>query len=170
MTPQADKLDDILEWQYEEGVDFWKAGAAGRLSRVMIPPHLQTPFEDFLNTNEIDHKIHIEDFAEVDRIFEADQIRRIEMKKVKSAIEPSASPDFSVYWTTEEIDMYCRRLATMYPQLVQREVIATSFEGREVFALKISRGGFGNKPIFFMDGEQSVVSYQIHFRIVSISS
>jgi murein tripeptide amidase MpaA len=43
-------------------------------------------------------------------------------------------------------------LAQTYPQLVTREVLVQSFERRDVFALKISRGGFGNKPIIFIDG------------------
>lgn len=141
-----------MEWRDEEGVDFWRAGAANTLSRVMIPPHLQGPFEDFLARNQVDYSIFLESLDEVEKEFEADRVRRLAMKKLKSAIDPAATPNFEVYWSTDEIDAYCRRLAVMYPQLVERESIATSFEGRDVFALKISTGGFGRKPIFFLDG------------------
>lgn len=141
-----------MEWQFEEDVDFWRTGAAGTFSRVMIPPHLQDAFENFLTSNNIDHKMIIEDVGEVEKGFEAEQVERLQKKAAKSAIEPLSRPDFSVYWTTDEIDAYCRYLAQTYPQLVTRELLTRSFEGREVFALKISRGGFGNKPIFFMDG------------------
>lgn len=118
----------------------------------MIPPNLQSAFENFLINNKIESKVHLEDVGEVEKEFEADRVKRLAAKKTKSAIDPFAAPNFSVYWTNEEIDTYSRRLATMYPQLVQREVIARTFEGRDVFALKISRGGFGRKPALFIDG------------------
>jgi carboxypeptidase A4 len=152
LTPNQDQIDKVLDWQNEAGVDFWRAGAAGRLSRVMIPPNLQQPFETFLKNHEIDYKVHIEDVGEVEKEFEADRVKRLAAKKVKSAVDSFAVPNFSVYWTSDEIDTYSRRLATTYPQLVQREVITRSFEGRDVFALKISRGGFGRKPAVFIDG------------------
>jgi hypothetical protein len=152
VTPNHAQIDKVLEWQYEEGVDFWRAGAADKLSRVMIPPKLQGAFESFLRANEVEYKVHVEDVGEVEKIFEADRVKRLAMKKEKSSVEPSMTPNFSVYWTNEEIDTYCRRLATMYPQLVQREVLVQSFEGRDVFALKLSSGGFGRKPLIFVDG------------------
>jgi murein tripeptide amidase MpaA len=151
-------------------VDFWKAGAAGKLSRVVIPPHLQNSFENFMIVNEIDYKVHIEDVGEVEKEFEADRVRRLKMKKLKSSVDPAAGPDFDVYWTTDEMDIFCRRLAINYPQFVTREVITRSFEGRDVYALKISSGGFGRKPIIFMDGgmharewvSQATVMYLLH--------
>lgn len=150
VTPNANQIDDLLAWRDEEGVDFWRAGAAGRLSKVMIPPYLQDSFEEFLNINEIDYAIAVEDVGEIEKEFEVDRVRRLSRKK--SAIDPSAAPNFEVYWTSKEIDLYCARLASNYPQLVTRESIATSFDGQDVFALKISSGGFGRKPIIFMDG------------------
>jgi murein tripeptide amidase MpaA len=170
VTPNAVQIDELMEWRDEKGVDFWRAGAAGTMSRVMIPPKLQIDFENFLTKNNVEYKIHLEDVGEVEKEFEADRVRRLKMKKLKSAVEPFATPDFSVYWTSEEIDIYCRRLAATYPHLVQRESIATTFEGRDVFALKISSGGFGRKPIFFMDGgmharewvSQATVVYLLH--------
>lgn len=159
-----------MEWRNEQGVDFWKAAAAGKTSTVIIPPSLQKYFENFLKSSKIDYKITIEDVGEVEKVFEADRVRRLEHKKMKSAVEPFATPDFTVYWTNEEIDVYCRRLAAQYPHLVQKEYIATTFEGRDVFALKISSGGFGNKPAIFMDGgmharewvSQASVMYLLH--------
>ena len=142
----------MQEWQYAENVDFWSAGAAGRLSRVMIPPNLQPAFESFLNSHKIDYKVHVEDVGEVAKEFEADRVKRLAVKKAKSAVDPFAAPNFSVYWTSEEIDTYSRRIAATFPQLVRREVIARTFEGRDVFALKISSGGFGRKPAVLIDG------------------
>lgn len=153
-----------------EDVDFWATGAAGRLSRVMVPPKLQSHFERFLTQRNVDYKVHIEDVGEVEKVFEAERISRLQRRKERSAIDPRFDPNFGRYWDNEEIDSYCRRLSVMYPQLVQRESIATSFGGRDVFALKISRGGFGNKPIIFMDGgmharewvSQASIMYLLH--------
>lgn len=122
------------------------------MSRVMIPPHMQEAFENFLAENQIDYEIRIEDVGDLEKEFEADRIRRLEMKKSKAAFDSLATPNFNVYWTSEEIDTYSRHLAATYPHLVTREVIARSFNGRDIFALKISSGGFGRKPIIFMDG------------------
>jgi carboxypeptidase A2 len=152
VTANADHIEELMQWQYEEDVDFWRTGAAGTWSRVMIPPHLQEKFENFLTSNKIEHKVIVEDVGNVEKEFEVERVERLEKKKAKSAIENFSRPDFEVYWTTEEMDAYCRYLAETYPQLVQREVLVQSFGGRDVFALKISRGGFGGKPIFFMDG------------------
>lgn len=150
VVPNTEQIDDLMEWRNEEGVDFWRAGAAGKLSRVMVPPQIQKAFESFMRSRQIEYKVHIDDMEEVEKEFEADRVRRLEMKKTKSAIDPAMTPDFTVYWTTEEIDMYCRRLSEVYPQLVQREFLTYSHEFRDVFALKISSGGFGNKPLIFV--------------------
>jgi len=170
VVPRADQLEGLLEWREEEGVDFWKAGGAGYMSRVMIPPHLQEPFEIFLATNDISYEIKIEDVGEVEKEFEADRIRRLERIKTKSAVESFSNPNFEVYWTTDEMDAFCQYLADTYPQTVIRETITRSFENRDVFALKISRGGFGNKPIIFIDGgmharewvSQATLMYFLH--------
>lgn len=152
VTPNAEQLEPLLAWRDEEGVDFWKAGGAGYLSRVMIPPYLQNSFESFLDQNSVTYEIRIEDVGEIEKEFEAERIERMERIKTKSAIESFAAPNFEVYWTSDEMDSFCRYLAETYPHLVTREVIARSFEGRDIYALKISSGGFGRKPIIFTDG------------------
>lgn len=170
VIPNETQLEALLEWRTEADVDFWKAGAAGLLSRVVIPPELQASFEAFLKEVKLDFEVAVEDVSEIEKVFEADKIRRLQSRKSKSPIDPAATPDFSVYWTSDEIDQYSLRLAASYPQFVQREVITRSFEGRDVFALKISSGGFGRKPIIFMDGgmharewvSQATVVYFLH--------
>lgn len=170
VTPNAEQIDELLQWRDEEGVDFWRAASAGYQSTVMIPPYLQDDFENFLKSSGVEFKVKIEDVGEVEKEFEADRIRRLEAKKIKPAFEPFATPSFDVYWSSNEMDTYSRFLASNYPHVVTREVIARSFEGRDVYALKISRGGFGNKPVIFMDGgmharewvSQASVMYLLH--------
>lgn len=140
----------MLEWREEPGVDFWRAGAPGELSRVAIPPNLQQDFTNFLETNQINYNVHIEDFTEIEKGFEAERVKRMAIKKAKSAVTPAL--DWTIFWTNEEIQEYAVRLATVYPFLVRYSVITRTFEGRDVFALRISNGNFGRKPIVFMDG------------------
>lgn len=128
------------------------------MSRVMIPPELQEAFENFLAENQIDFEIRVEDVGDLEEEFEADRVRRLKMKKTKSAFNSFTTPDFDVYWTSEEIDTYCIFLAETYPNLVTREVIARTFEGRDVSALKISSGVFGLKPLIFMDGGKEILT------------
>jgi murein tripeptide amidase MpaA len=170
VIPDETQIEDLLEWRNEVGVDFWKAGAAGLLSRVMIPPELQKSFENFLNGKNLEFTIAHDDLENLEKEFETERNERLKRKQAKSAIDPAATPNFRVYWTSDEINAYSLRLAANYPHLVTREVIARTFEGRDVFALKISRGGFGRKPIIFMDGgmharewvSQATVTYFIH--------
>lgn len=152
VTVTKENIEELMDWQYEDDVDFWRTGAVGTYSRVMIPPNLQERFENFLETKKVDYKVIIEDVGEVEKNFEIEKVERLKKKQAKSAIETLSRPDFSIYWTSDEMDTYCRYLAQTYPQLVTREFLVQSYGGREVFALKISKGGFGNKPIIFIDG------------------
>ncbi|CRL08319.1 CLUMA_CG021383, isoform A [Clunio marinus] len=168
VTSNSKNIDGLLEWRDAEGVDFWRAGAAGTVSRIAVQPLLQDAFEMFLKSEQFDYEVYIEDVGELEHIFEEDKVRRLSRKT--SAIEPLSSPDFGVFWTSDEMDLFCRRLAIEYPQFVEREVIARSFEGRDVFALKFSIGGFGRKPLMFIDGgmharewvSQATLMYFIH--------
>lgn len=170
MILSQEQLKVLYEWRDQPGVDFWSAGAAGHISRIMMPPKLQNTFETFLKRTGLTFEVVVEDVGEIEAEFEVERVRRLNIKKERSSIDPTASPNFKVYWTSDEINQYGVRLANKYPQFVTREVIARSFEGRDIFALKISSGGFGRKPIIFMDGgmharewvSQATVTYFLH--------
>jgi hypothetical protein len=145
-------LDLLNKWQDVEGVDFWKYGSINVESRVMIPPSKISEFEEFLKTQNIQYKIRSENVGEIEDEFEQEKLQRLERLRLRKLANPSAvRPNFDVYWTSEEIDIYCQYLANTYPQRVIRERLVQTFEGNEVFALKISKGGFGGKPIIFID-------------------
>lgn len=152
MIPNERQIDELMQWRDEEGVDFWRAGAANTLSRVMIPPRLQEMFEKFLQRNGIDYTIHIKDLTDLEAEFEAERVTRLERQKIQPAVQPGMAPNFEVFWNNEEIQSYCEYLAQTYPDLVRLEVITRTFEGRDVFALQISMGEFGRKPLIFIDG------------------
>lgn len=146
----AESMDLLTAWQEFDGVDFWKFGAPGEESRVMIPPNLVKDFEKFLIREKIEYKIRSENVGEIEDNFEQEKVERMQRANLRK-LSNINRPGFNVYWTSDEIDVYCQFLADTYPQRVTRERMVMSFEGREVFALKISKGGFGGKPIIFID-------------------
>ena len=60
--------------------------------------------------------------------------------------------DFTHFWSYEEFEMYAEMIVLDYPNLVKKEVIGKSIEGRDIIALKISLASeFGKQPIIFVD-------------------
>lgn len=60
--------------------------------------------------------------------------------------------NFTHYWSFVEFEMYVELIVRDYPNLVKKEVIGKSIEGRDIIALKVSLDAeFGNQPIIFVD-------------------
>lgn len=112
----------------------------------MVSPAVEESFLNFLSENEIKHKVHIEDVASVLRDEKSTRLRSRRKRSVDDV------PNFELYWTFEEMEAYSIKLAQLYPNLVSRDVIGQSIEGRDIFALRVSSGSeFGKKPIIFLD-------------------
>lgn len=149
MTPNKDQLKDLMSWQSRDGIDFWSTGGAGATSRVMVSPDLDVPFLNFLTQNEVRHDLTIKD---VEPSLQKARMERIESRKSIRALSDENDPNFEVYWSYEEMKSFTIRLAQQYPNLVKRDVIGQSIEGRDIFGLRISSGSdFGRKPIIFID-------------------
>ncbi|XP_059613885.1 carboxypeptidase B-like [Phlebotomus argentipes] len=146
------KVDLLFQWQ-EQGIDFWDSlNSIGRPTRVMIPPHLLEEFPAFLRENEISYELSIPNVETV-----IAEERRVNMERraiamMKKANSPRATADFSYYWQTEEINQYLRELADEFPNLVTLEVAGQSYEGRDIYVVRISNSNFdGTKPKVFID-------------------
>lgn len=148
MTPNKEQLAPLMDWQQEEGVDFWQIGGVGRVSKVMVSPEVDGLFATFLQANQIQHELFISD---VEPTLQRDKALREEAREKRSAF--NIEPNFEVYWTFDEIEAYAIDLAQQHPNLVHRDVFGISIEGRDLFGLRISSGGgvFGRKPIIFID-------------------
>lgn len=164
-------VEKLARWQETEGVDFWKFGAPGVESRVMISPDNVDEFEKFLVSENIPFEIRSENVGDIEEEFQKDQLKRVERARARKLANPAAThPGWDIYWTSDEIDRFGDYLARTYPQFVTREVAARSFEGRDIVALKISSGGFGGKPVIFMDAgmharewvSHATMSYFLH--------
>jgi hypothetical protein len=124
--------------------------AANRASKVMIAPNLQQDFESFLSTNGIPYQVLIDD-VEVTLEEERQTMAKNRVGK-SSPVQPGVVPDFSVFWSSAQMEQYCTFLAQTYPNLITMETLIYSPGGRRIYALRISNGVFGQKPIVAMEG------------------
>ncbi|KAG5677263.1 hypothetical protein PVAND_007034 [Polypedilum vanderplanki] len=150
MTPTNEQHEALANWQNEVGVDFWRFYAPERTSRVMIAPDKQEEFEAFLVQTGIKYEVAIHNMEDL-IISERQNITRNRRGR-SSPVQPGFTPDFSVYWTADEMEQYCTYLAHTYPNLVQIETLLFSPNNRRIYALKVSNGVFGQKPIIAMEG------------------
>ncbi len=61
---------------------------------------------------------------------------------------------FDDYRTSQQISDYMNALMALRPDLVTRQAIGTSLEGREIYAIRVTAPGGGPKPIILMNAVQ----------------
>jgi len=152
VTPtNQEQYDALSRWRYLDGVDFWRFYAQGMASKVMIEPKLLAKFERFLRISNITHQVILED---VEDALEQDRQSRSAYRSTFSnaSLHFTTNPNFDIYWSSEQMETYSRHLADTYPSRVQFEVIGRSAQERVIYALKISSGPFGTKPLIFIEG------------------
>lgn len=152
VTPATQQqYDELSMWQHIEGVDFWRRYAKGLPSSVMIEPTLVPKFERFLRYSNMTNKVIVEN---VEDALETDRQSRDAYRRTFSnaSLQFTTDPNFEIYWSSEQMENYARSLATRFPNRVQLEVIGRSAQGRVIYALKISSGPFGTKPLVFIEG------------------
>lgn len=149
VTPNIKQVKALMKWQFEAGIDFWTTGGANRPSRVMVSPQVENSFIDFLNSAEIEHILSVKN---VELTLQADKAARLMARSKRSVSSADSEPNFELFWSFEEMEAFTIQLAQNYPNLVKRDVIGKSVEGRDIFGLRISSGAeFGKKPIIFID-------------------
>jgi Zinc carboxypeptidase/Carboxypeptidase activation peptide len=148
VTPNAEQYEALANWQYKEGVDFWRLYAVGHTSHVMIAPEKQKDFEMFLSSMNITNRVKIDN---LESLLEEERQSMARNRRGKSTVLPGMVPDFSVYWSATEMQQYSEFLAERYPQFVTIETMVFSPQGRRIYALKVSSGTFGQKPIIAME-------------------
>lgn len=73
-----------------------------------------------------------------------------ESRKTKRGYDGRAA-DFTVYWTYQEMEAYVFDLAQRFPNFVQVETLAFSPGNKRIYALRVSSGVFGQKPIIVLE-------------------
>lgn len=137
-----------MGWQFDAGIDFWIIGGSNGPSRIMVSPDVDETFLSFLKLNEIKHDLFLND---VEPSLQKAKQDRLRSREKRSAFADNG-PNFELYWSYEEMETFSIRLSQQYPNLVKRDVIGKSIEGRDIFGLRVSSGSeFGKKPIIFVD-------------------
>ena len=103
-----------MEWEFQTGIDFWSYGSAKKAFRIMVAPKIESNFVNFLDKNEINYSIGIEN---VETTLKSDKITKRSLRLANGI------PDFNYYWSYPEMELIFNRLATNYPNLVKLEVI-----------------------------------------------
>ncbi|XP_063786523.1 carboxypeptidase A1-like [Pseudophryne corroboree] len=140
---QLDILRELEAMKHLQ-IDFWRSPA-----RPELPVDIRVPFTTlqrlkvFLESNDIDYSIMIEDVQEL-----LDQEQQ-EMKASKFHERSINTFSYSTYHTLDEIYSWIDSLVMEYPKLVSKIDIGQSYEGRPIYALKFSTGG--NKPAIWID-------------------
>lgn len=147
ITPNAQQHEVLSHWQYEDGVDFFRLAAAGRTSKVLIAPGRVQEFETFLNDHKVPHTVVMDDY---EAALEKEREEIAESRKSKRGYDGRAA-DFTVYWTYQEMEQYSLDLAQRFPQFVNFDTLAMSPGNRRIYALRISNGIFGQKPIILLE-------------------
>lgn len=147
VTPNTQQHEALSHWQYEEGVDFFRLTVAGKKSKVLIAPERVQDFEKFLNDYSIPHTVVMDDY-EVALEKEREEIA--ENRKTKIGYN-GRSADFTVYWTYQQMEDYSLDLAQRFPALVRVETLGFTPQNKRLYALRISNGVFGQKPIITIE-------------------
>jgi murein tripeptide amidase MpaA len=149
VTPSTKtQLEQLMSWENKMGIDFWSHGGAQRSSRVMASSEAESSFLNFLTANGISYEMIIEN---VEQSLQRDKIAQIKGRSKRNTFE-SGQPNFSLFWSYDEIASYLEQLPTKYPNLVTKEVIGKSFEMRDIVGIRVSKNSeFGVNPIVFID-------------------
>ncbi|ELW64302.1 Carboxypeptidase B [Tupaia chinensis] len=123
-------------------IDFWKPDSV-----TQIKPHSSVDFrvkaedtvtvEDFLDQNELQHEVLIHNLRNVLEAQFDSQVR-------------ATGHSYEKYNKWETIEAWIEQVTADNPELISRQTIGTTFEGRTMHLLKVGKAG-SDKPAIFMD-------------------
>ncbi|KAJ6648916.1 Zinc carboxypeptidase A 1 [Pseudolycoriella hygida] len=114
--------------------DFWKSGTIGHQSDIMVAPHEVDEFEKFIE--------------DMNSSLKVDNVQRLIDLESNSTREGTME-DFgwTSYHTHSEIYAWLDTLLLQYPTILTNYYVGSSFEGRQIRAVRLSRKE-GNPSIF----------------------
>ncbi|XP_003789517.1 carboxypeptidase B [Otolemur garnettii] len=123
-------------------IDFWKPDSV-----TQITPHSVADF-----------RVKAEDSVAVVNFLKQNNLKFEELiSNLKNALEAQfdsrvrgTGHSYEKYNNWETIEAWTQQVATENPDLISRSVIGTTFEGRNMYLLKVGKAG-ANKPAVFMD-------------------
>lgn len=153
------KLIKRFESSLSLNLDYWVEYRGPQSSiQVMVNPKIKPLFENLLKTAQMKYTITINDVASLIK----NQIKLNEKKddttnnilNFQQHIQHTEdSFDYSKYHTLDDINQWMKDLKTQYPELVTVFNVSKSYEGRDIYAFKISTTPTTtNKPALWFDG------------------
>ncbi|XP_038055621.1 carboxypeptidase B-like isoform X1 [Patiria miniata] len=147
-TLRVQPRDSIeIEWlnamkeRLVDKLDFWQN--TGRLDRpvdIMVPPTVLSYLKETLTRRGLSYDVMIDD------------VQALADLQMKLDVSISAMAfNYNVYHTYDEIQQWVFDFAAEHSSLVEQFQIATSFEGRDINAIKMGSAGF-NKPAIYWQG------------------
>jgi hypothetical protein len=117
-------------------------------STILVAPERVFEFESFLKRTQIPFEVLFDDY-EIPLEEERVAIAKNRVEGIKGYSEGRAN--FQVYWRYPEMEAYIDDMAARFPQFLTKQNLAVSPGGRNIYAVKISSGVFGQKPIIAME-------------------
>uniref|UniRef100_A0A8D2CYR5 Carboxypeptidase B n=1 Tax=Sciurus vulgaris TaxID=55149 RepID=A0A8D2CYR5_SCIVU len=135
-------LDLIRELASNNQIDFWKPDAVTQIrprSTVdfCIKAEDSVTVEDLLDQHELQYEVLISNLRNV-------------MEAQFDSRSRAAGHSYTKYNDWETIEAWTQQIADENPGLVSRSIIGTTFEGRNMYLLKVGKAN-PNKPAIFID-------------------
>ncbi|XP_026333308.1 zinc carboxypeptidase A 1-like [Hyposmocoma kahamanoa] len=105
---------------------------------IMTSPDTNSSLESFLKTHGIHYRVTIQNVQDA-----------INKQSIKSYTRNSRNMSWDAYYTLNDIEAWMSDMAQAYSSVATEVVGGTSYEGRQIKGLKISRGG--NKKAIFIE-------------------
>ncbi|XP_012638278.2 carboxypeptidase B [Microcebus murinus] len=123
-------------------IDFWKPDSV-----TQIKPHIT-----------VDFRVKAEDIATVENVLKQNELQYdVLISNLRNVMEAQfdsrvrkTGHSYEKYNNWETIEAWTQQVTTENPDLISRSVIGTTFEGRNMYLLKIGKAGT-DKPAIFMD-------------------
>jgi len=139
MTPTTVEQAEIVKELENAGLLFWDGpNPINRASDVMFPPHMQGDILESLQKSGMDIQEHISDIETL-----------IENEVIQDSKSARLDFDFAQYHALDEIYAYLDEVASNYSSVASVFSIGTSFGGRDLKAIKISKSGETKPAIWF---------------------
>ncbi|XP_038059939.1 carboxypeptidase B-like [Patiria miniata] len=143
VTPRDDdevrsmgSLRDLLDGK----LDFWaEPRHAGKPIDFMVGPNFQDEALRMLSERGLQAEVFIDNVEQL-----------IDEQMQRSEVSASATFDYDVYHTYDEINQWVSDIASQYSSIVTEELLGYSYEGREIKLLKLGKRGL-NKPIVWLE-------------------
>lgn len=99
-----------------------------------------------MSTNKVENLVESDDYGKL-----LDEERSSIEKRREEMTESDGRANFQVFWRYHEMEAYVDSLVARFPQFIQKEILTISPQGRNIYAVKLSTGVFGQKPIIAME-------------------